>query len=54
MLDRAITSELVVKPMENGEFQYLSNTIIDSDKNANAGWYMPRLTEEEWEQNYNN
>lgn len=54
MLDRAIISELVVKPLENGGFQYLSNTIIDSDKNADAGWYMPRLTEEEWEQNYNN
>ena len=36
------------------KFQYLSNKVISSDQNANAGWYMPRLTEEEWEENYSN
>lgn len=40
--------------MEDGSFQYLSNKVISSDRNANAGWYMPRLTEEEWEENYSN
>ena len=54
MLDQAITSELMIKPMEDGSFQYLSNKVIRSDQNANAGWYMPRLTEEEWEENYSN
>ena len=54
MLDQAITSELIIKPMEDGSFQYLSNKIIKSDQNANAGWYMPRLTEEEWKANYSN
>ena len=54
MLDQAITSELMIKPMEDGKFQYLSNKVIRSDQNANAGWYMPRLTEEEWEENYSN
>ena len=54
MLDQAITSELMIKPMEDGSFQYLSNKVISSDQNANAGWYMPRLTEEEWEENYSN
>ena len=54
MLDQAITSELMIKPMEDGSFQYLSNKVIKSDQNANAGWYMPRLTEEEWEENYSN
>ena len=52
MLDQAITSELMIKPMEDGSFQYLSNKVISSNQNANAGWYMPRLTEEEWEENY--
>lgn len=46
--------ELMIKPMEDGSFQYLSNKVISSDQNANAGWYMPRLTEEEWEENYSN
>lgn len=54
MLDQAITSELMIKPMEDGSFQYLSNKVIRSDQNANARWYMPRLTEEEWEENYSN
>lgn len=54
MLDQAITSELIIKPMEDGSFQYLSNKIIKSDQNANAEWYMPRLIEEEWEANYSN
>ena len=54
MLDQAITSEVMIKPMEDGSFQYLSNKVIKSDQNANAGWYMPRLTEEEWEENYSN
>ena len=54
MLDQAITSELMIKPMEDGSFQYLSNKVISSDQNANAGWYKPRLTEEEWEENYSN
>ena len=54
MLDQAITSELMIKPMEDGSFQYLSNKVISSDQNANEGWYMPRLTEEEWEENYSN
>ena len=50
----AITSELIIKPMKDGSFQYLSNKVIKSDQNANAGWYMPRLTEEEWKANYSN
>lgn len=54
MVDQAITSELMIKPMEDGSFQYLSNKVISSDQNANAGWYMPMLTEEEWEENYSN
>ena len=54
MLDKAITSELIIKPMKDGSFQYLSNKVIKSDQNANAGWYMPRLTEEEWKANYSN
>ena len=40
--------------IKDGSFQYLSNKVIKSDQNANAGWYMPRLTEEEWEENYSN
>ena len=52
MSDQAITSELIIKPMGDGSFQYLSNKVIWSDQNANAGWYVPRLTEEEWKVNY--
>ncbi len=32
MLDQAITSELMIKPMEDGSFQYLSNKVISQIK----------------------
>ena len=51
-LDHAICSELVVRPLKNGQFQYVSNRVINSDENASLKWYMPRLSDEEWEQCY--
>lgn len=51
-LDQAICSELVVRPLENGQFQYVSNKVVYSDENASSKWYMPRLPDEEWEKYY--
>ena len=53
MLDQAITSELMINLWKT-EFPVFINKVIKSDQNANAGWYMPRLTEEEWKANYSN
>ena len=44
--------EVVVRPLENGGVQYVSNRIIPSDDNYKETWHTPRLTLEEWEELY--
>ena len=44
--------EVVVRPLENGGVQYVSNRIIPSENNYKETWHTPRLTSEEWEQLY--
>ena len=52
MLDCAMKSELVVRPMEDGNFQYVSNRVISREEGMTSFWYKPRLTEEEWKHYY--
>lgn len=52
MLDCAMKSELVVRPMEDGTFQYVSNRVIFREERMTNSWYKPRLTEEEWSNYY--
>ncbi len=44
--------EVVVRPLEDGGVQYVSNRIIPSEDNYEEIWYTPRLTEAEWEKMY--
>ena len=44
--------EVVVRPLENGGVQYVSNRIIPSEDNYRETWNTPRLTAEEWEEIY--
>lgn len=44
--------EVVVRPMEDGGVQYVSNRIIPSEDNGGEIWHTPRLTAEEWEELY--
>ena len=44
--------EVVVRPLENGRVQYVSNRIIPSKDNYRETWHTPRLTLEEWEELY--
>ena len=44
--------EVVVRPLEDGEVQYVSNRIIPSEDNYRETWHTPRLTLEEWEELY--
>lgn len=44
--------EVVVRPLENGGVQYVSNRIISSEDNYRETWHTPRLTAEEWEEIY--
>lgn len=52
MQDAAFSSELVIEPMENGKFRYVSNHILPSDSDSGAKWYNERLKEDEWEEHY--
>lgn len=44
--------EVVVRPLEDGGVQYVSNRIIPSEDNSEETWHTPRLTAEEWEELY--
>ena len=41
--------EVVVRPLEDGGVQYVSNRIIPSEDNSEETWHTSRLTLEEWE-----
>ncbi len=49
---KVFAHEVVVRPLENGGVQYVSNRIIPSEDNYRETWHTPRLTAEEWEEIY--
>ena len=49
---KVFAHEVVVRPLENGGVQYVSNRIIPSEDNYRETWNTPRLTAEEWEEIY--
>lgn len=50
--DRALTHEVVVRPLADGTFQYVSNRMIQTEASVTPTWYRSRLTDEEWEEHY--
>ena len=46
--------EVVIRPLDDGGVQYVSNHIIPSNDNGEPTWHVPRLTAEEWEGVYGN
>ena len=51
-LSKAYAHEVVVRPLEDGGVQYVSNKILPTEGNYEPIWHVPRLTEEEWERVY--
>ncbi len=51
-VSKAYAHEVVVRPLEDGGVQYVSNRMIPSEDNYEETWHTPRLTEEEWEEIY--
>ena len=49
---KVFAHEVVVRPLENGGVQYVSNRIIPAEDNYRETWNTPRLTAEEWEEIY--
>lgn len=52
MTDHAVTSELTVRLLEDGNFQYVSNHVTGWEDNLEITWYTQRLTDEEWQYYY--
>lgn len=49
---KAYAHEVVIRPLDDGGVQYISNHIIPSKDNYEPTWHVPRFTEEEWEEVY--
>lgn len=47
-LGTAFQHKTVIRPLEGGRFQYVSNQVIKSENNVEPEWYVERLTDEEW------
>lgn len=52
LTDQAVVSELVVRPLSDGSFQYVSNHVTGTTEGISGTWFTPRLTEEEWNYRY--
>lgn len=52
LTDQAVISELVVRPLPDGSFQYVSNHVTGTTEGISGTWFTPRLTEEEWNYRY--
>lgn len=51
-VSKVYSHEVVIRPLSDGKFQYVSNKMIPSDNNYEQTWHVSRLTEEEWEKVY--
>lgn len=51
-LSKAYTHETVVRPLEDGGVQYVSNKILSPAEENVMDWHVPRLTEADWEEVY--
>ena len=43
-LSKAMSHEVVVRKMEDGSFQYVSNRVIPSKENVEPSWYTEQLS----------
>lgn len=51
-ISKVYAHEVVVRPLEGGGVQYVSNRVIPSEENQEGTWHKPRLTPEQWEEMY--
>lgn len=49
---KAYTHEVMIRPLQDGGFQYLSNKMLPSKDDYDTGWHTDRLTEKEWNDAY--
>lgn len=51
-LAKAFCHEVIVRPLGDGSFQYVSNHIIPSEDNVEITWYTERLSDAQWQEYY--
>lgn len=51
-LEDAFTHQVVIRPTENGGFQYGSNKVVNWREDVQPQWYVKRMTKEEWDDFY--
>lgn len=51
-LEKAFCHEVIIRPLEDGGFQYVSNHVIPSEDNVEITWYTERLSDDEWQEYY--
>lgn len=49
---RAFTHETVVRLLEDGSFQYVSNQVVYPEDNYDAWWHAGRMDQKQWEETY--
>ena len=49
---KAFTHKVVVRPLQDGSFQYVSNRIVTPEEDCDTWWHTGRLTMEEWKAFY--
>ena len=49
---RAYSHKVVVRPMQDGGFQYVSNEKLVPEEDYRIWWYSERLSEEAWNETY--
>lgn len=52
LTSKVYAHEVVIRPLDGGGVQFVSNRIIPSDKNTKQTWHVPRLTKEKWDEVY--
>lgn len=49
---RAYTHRTVIRPQDDGTFQYVSNRMLSPEEDCDIRWHSGRMTEEEWREAY--
>lgn len=48
----AFSHKVVIRPLGDGSFSYVSNQVLTAEEDYDTGWHSPRLTATEWEEFY--
>lgn len=51
-LEKVFCHEVIIRPLKDGGFQFVSNHVIPSENNTDITWYAERLSDEEWQEYY--